>query len=132
MIQGDKLTMRYLYKALANNKSCVVRLRESYGTPRYSQGFEELLVRHFFGDSRGGVFVDVGANHYRRNSTTYYLERHLGWCGLAIDALSRFKGGYIRYRPRTRFVPAFVSDRCGRQVSFYVDLMSSSGVPDKC
>lgn len=31
-----------------------------------------------FQDKRNGTFVDVGANHYRINSTTYYLEEQLG------------------------------------------------------
>jgi hypothetical protein len=29
----------------------------------------------------------VGAAHPVRNSTSYYLEKHLGWTGIAIDAL---------------------------------------------
>ena len=54
------------------------------GEKLYSQHDEELLIRHFFGDRRGGFFLDVGAGHYRRNSTTYYLEKHLGWSGVAV------------------------------------------------
>jgi hypothetical protein len=32
-------------------------------------------------DRREGVFVDIGANHYRDASKTYYLETRLGWSG---------------------------------------------------
>ena len=44
-----------------------------YGPNRYSQFAEEWIIRDFFKDRRGGVFVDVGANHYKNDSTTFYL-----------------------------------------------------------
>jgi FkbM family methyltransferase len=87
--------------------------KAKYGT-RVSQYGEEWLIRDFFGDRRGGVFVDVGANHYRKDSTTYTLETVLGWSGLAIDPQPQFAADYARYRPRTRYVQAFVSDTSGQ------------------
>lgn len=48
------------------------------GKKLYSQYDEELIIRDFFNDRRGGVFVDVGCYHYKDISTTYYLEKHLG------------------------------------------------------
>ncbi len=44
----------------------------------YSHGKEELIIRDFFQDRRGGVFLDVGFAFPKKNSTTYYLEKHLG------------------------------------------------------
>src|SRR5688572_30099919 len=52
---------------------------EKYGPSRNSQFGEEWLIRDFFQDKRGGIFVDVGANHHQSLSTTYYLEVALGW-----------------------------------------------------
>ena len=69
----------------------------------YSFGNEELIIRDFFNDRRDGVFLDVGAFHYKMVSSTYYLEEHLGWSGIAVDALAEFAIGYIQHRPRTRF-----------------------------
>jgi len=91
-----------------------------YGT-KMSQGPEEWLIRDFFQDRRGGFFVDVGANHYRDNSNTYFLEATLGWSGLAIDPQARFADGYRQHRPRTTFLPVFVSDRPG-EIDFHVPL----------
>jgi hypothetical protein len=54
-------------------------LAAAYGPDRYSQFAEEWIIRDFFQDKRGGTFVDVGANHYRDSSTTYYLEKNLEW-----------------------------------------------------
>lgn len=91
-----------------------------YGSSSYSQYGEEWLIRDFFRDQRGGFFVDVGSYDYKRYSNTYYLEQVLGWSGVAIDAQQEFGPDYIKYRPRTRFFAAFVSDRSGAVESLFV------------
>lgn len=105
-------------------------LQEAYGPRLYSQGEEETLIRAFFRDRRQGFFLDVGASDYEKDSTTYYLERHLGWRGIAIDALEDFRAGYERFRPRTKFFAFFVTNRAGMKQDFYVyarDTRISSG-----
>ena len=81
-----------------------------YGPNRYSQFAEEWIIRDFFKDRRNGVFVDVGANHYKKDSTTFYLEEQLGWSGLAVEPLAQFEAEYKQFRPKTTFLPFFVSD----------------------
>lgn len=88
------------------------RLTSKYGAEKFSAGLEEYLVRDFFKDRRGGVFVDVGASDARQGSNTYRLERDLGWSGLAVDADAAVTATY-RVRPRTRFVLAFVAAEDG-------------------
>ena len=95
-------------------------LAAAYGPDRYSQFAEEWIIRDFFQDRRGGVFVDVGANHYRDASTTYYLEKNLGWSGLAIEPLAQFEADYKTHRPKTRFLPFFVSDVSDDVAKLYV------------
>lgn len=95
-------------------------LVKKYGEKYYSQGDEELIIRDFFKDRRGGFFVDVGASHYEDNSTTYYLDRNLGWFGLAIDAIPEYEEGYTAYRRRTQFFSFFVSDRSDERVKFHI------------
>ena len=108
----------------------VAWLREKYGPHRYSQFEEEWIIRDFFKDRPGGFFVDVGANHYRDYSNTYYLEKTLGWSGIAIDANADFGPDYARHRPRTRFFAYFVSDTSGLNAQLHVlsenPLVSSS------
>jgi hypothetical protein len=96
-----------------------VPLREEYGPQHNSRGIEEWVIRDYFRDRRGGVFLDVGANHYQNESNTYFLETHLGWSGVAIDALEEFAAGYAAHRPRTRFFALFVSDVVGSRVDGY-------------
>jgi FkbM family methyltransferase len=81
------------------------------GTKLYSQLNEELIIRHFFNDRKNGFFVDVGCYHWKIHSTTYYLEKHLGWSGMGIDALPQLAQGYAEHRPRTSFFNYIVTDR---------------------
>ena len=93
---------------------------EGYGPNRYSQFAEEWIIRDFFKDRRDGVFVDVGANHYKKDSTTFYLEEKLGWSGLAVEPLAQFEAEYKQFRPKTKFLPFFVSDVSDERAKFYV------------
>jgi hypothetical protein len=90
------------------------------GEKLYSQFDEELVIRHFFNDRRGGFFVDVGSYHWRDGSNTYYLEEHLGWSGIAVDALEEFGRGYEENRPLTRFFSYIVTDHSGTTETLYV------------
>jgi FkbM family methyltransferase len=105
-------------------------LEQRYGPARNSRFGEEWIVRDFFKDKRGGVFVDVGANHYQRESNTYYLDVELGWSGIAIEPQTKFAADYKTYRPRTTFVPLFVSDTSNREAVLQVpknnDLIASA------
>ncbi len=97
------------------------RLESKWGHPRYSWQYEELFVRDFFQDRREGFFVDVGAYDYRKYSNTYYLEKHLNWHGLAIDAQEEFGAGFRQHRPQTKFFVYFVTDETGGMADFFVD-----------
>ena len=106
-------------------------LHARFGDALYSQDDEETLIRAFFDDRRNGVFVDVGAGDPVKNSTTYYLEKHLGWHGIAVDALAEYAADYARLRPSTRFFSYFVEDTSGGTRDFYAspekDFSSGTG-----
>jgi FkbM family methyltransferase len=95
------------------------QLQQRYGT-RHSRNAEEWVIRDFFQDKRGGVFLDVGAADAREWNNTYFLETNLGWSGIAIDAQPEFAASYARLRPRTRFFAVFVSDASDAVADFYV------------
>lgn len=94
--------------------------RQTYGPARVSEHGEEWIVRDFFHDRRNGFFVDVGAYEYKTFSNTYYLDRNLDWSGIAIDAQDEFAADYEKFRPRTKFISVFVSDRGDQTESFFV------------
>jgi FkbM family methyltransferase len=93
---------------------------KKYGPERNSQFEEEWLIRDFFGDRRGGFFVDVGANDYKLYSNTYYLDTVLGWSGIAVEPQRNFESGYTSNRARTRFRPFFVSNESNQQAKIYI------------
>jgi len=94
-------------------------LQQKYGPARNSEHEEEWIIRDFFHDKRDGVFVDVGANDYKFLSNTYYLETVLGWSGLAIEPQASFEDGYRKNRPRSRFLPFFISDVSNEEATMY-------------
>jgi FkbM family methyltransferase len=104
---------------LIRSREELAALAERYGPAHYSRYVEEWLVRDFFQDRRSGVFLDVGAHHYKDESNTYFLETALDWSGLAIDAIPEFGADYATHRPRTTFVAMFASDRDGQVATLY-------------
>ena len=125
---GTHRTEKRLHPFLSRDIAELQPLADRYGPARNSRYAEEWIIRDFFQDQRGGVFVDVGANHYRRESNTYYLETQRGWSGLAIEPQAKFAADYASHRPRTTFVPLFVSDVSNREAVLYVpadDLVAS-------
>jgi FkbM family methyltransferase len=85
----------------------------------YSHGLEELVIRHFFKDKRDGVYLDVGCWHPIQDSNTYYLEEHLGWSGIGVDALPDMARKWKRNRPHGKFVNYIVTDHGGTTESFF-------------
>ena len=85
----------------------------------YSQFNEEVIIRHFFGDRRDGFYLDVGCASAVESSTTYYLEEHLGWTGIGIDALDGYKASWDEKRPKSKFVSYAISDHTGDTITFY-------------
>ena len=91
-----------------------------YGPDHQSEDAEEWFIRDFFADRRGGFFVDVGANDPRKFSKTWYLEKRLGWSGIAVEPLAQFAAAYRTERPQTRFRSFFVSDTSDAAARLYV------------
>jgi FkbM family methyltransferase len=57
-----------------------------------------------------GFFVEVGCNHPRFNSNTWYLEKYYNYTGLSIDILD-YTNLYASERPRTKFINCAVDNR---------------------
>lgn len=89
------------------------------GESVYGQEKQELIIRHFFRDRKGGYFVDVGCWLPKQASTTYYLEHHLGWSGLAVDASEKYGAAWKLERPKSAFYAYAVTDKSGETITFY-------------
>ncbi|MFQ5418340.1 MAG: FkbM family methyltransferase [Myxococcota bacterium] len=89
------------------------------GTSLYAREKEEPIIRHFFKGRRDGFLVDIGCFDWRDTSTTLYLEKHLGWSGIAVDAQEAFSLGWQQHRPRSKFFAYAITDESGETVTFY-------------
>jgi len=86
---------------------------------RYSLFDEELIIRDFFQDRRGGTFIDVGCAWPTDANNTYYLEKHLDWRGIGIDALAEYGPAWEQARPSSHFFSFLVTDHSGTEESFF-------------
>ena len=94
-------------------------LLEAGEPPRYSQSNEEVIIRDFFQDERDGFFVDIGCAWPVRNSTTYYLEKHLGWSGIGVDAVAAYGPRWLDKRPNAKFLHYAITNRSGGTIRFF-------------
>ncbi len=85
----------------------------------YSQHSEELIIRDYFQDLRGGVFLDVGCAWPIKYSNTYFLETKLGWSGIGVDALPEYAAEWKQDRPRSRFFQYLVTDHVAADQKFF-------------
>ena len=58
-----------------------------------------MISRHVFEGRWQGFYVDVGVDHPRRYSNTYFFYK-LGWRGVNIDAMPGSMNLFARIRPR--------------------------------
>jgi FkbM family methyltransferase len=86
----------------------------------YSLFDEELIIRDFFQDRTEGFFLDVGCAWPMRASNTFYLEKHLGWKGIGIDALAGYAPGWKKERPNSRFFSYLVTDQSNLKQTFFM------------
>jgi len=85
----------------------------------YSLVSEELIIRDFFQDRKGGFFLDVGCAWAVDYSNTYYLEKHLGWTGIGVDALIDYAEEWATVRPTSKFRNYLVTDVSGGEGTFF-------------
>lgn len=70
-----------------------------YSSTSYSQEGEDMILRRFVDESRGGFYVDIGAHHPYRFSNTYFLHQK-GWQGINVDPLPGAMELFKKCRPK--------------------------------
>ena len=76
-------------------KACIVTTsfigRPAHHLPlriQNDEATEKKLIREYFGNMRGGLFVEVGANDPTSpESQSFHLESQLGWSGLLVESI---------------------------------------------
>lgn len=86
------------------------RLLNRHAKISYAQSADDLMAAYFLRDYEGPkVYVDVGCNHPRRLSNTYWFYLR-GWAGVAIDGNPCVVQRFRMMRPRDTVVHALVSN----------------------
>lgn len=89
------------------------------GRSYYSRKKEELIIRSILQDRKKGFFLDVGCAGPFLNSNTFFLEWHLGWTGIAVDANPQNRKRWEKYRTKSKLLTFLVTDHSGAIGKFY-------------
>jgi FkbM family methyltransferase len=93
----------------------------------YSQaGQDAWVIQQVFDYKIGGYFVDIGAFDGIDLSNTYWLERHLGWDGLCIEA-NPITFGQLQKNRKCKMANFCVGTSLGGSVEFVTNLGPHSG-----
>jgi len=89
-----------------------LRIIDHDSNPAYSQEGEDLILHAYLFKKNNGFYIDIGANHPKKFSSTYlfYLK---GWQGISIDPWPEAKKLFARYRPFDVFVNCGVANADG-------------------
>ncbi|XP_071514184.1 protein Star-like [Panulirus ornatus] len=79
----------------------------------FGWGFYHHYIRHFFGNQRGGFFLEAGALDGEFLSNSLWLELNLGWSGLLIEA-DRNNFRHLLWKRRR----AWISNTCVAKESY--------------
>ena len=105
--------IHFFMKKLAGIRDNIIFYNKSY-----SQEGEDLVLARFFGNKKNGFYVDVGANHPKRYSNTYYFYKR-GWSGINIDPLPGSKKLFDKCRKRDINLNIGLSDK-SRKMKYYM------------
>ena len=94
-----------------------------YGKKRgsFTDGFRSDYGQDFIMDTfarkikENKFFLDIGCNHPENISNSYYLEKSLGFKGIAIDAINTYENLFKLIRPETKFLNFLISNKDGSE-----------------
>jgi len=71
---------------LLSNEDNQTNIDQVYSRKSWSQYGQDLWVDTYFGQKRGGIFVEVGGYDGETHSNTLLLEKERGWNGILVEA----------------------------------------------
>lgn len=93
----------------------------------YGQIGQDKFVVDVLRGKRNGTFLDVGCHEARNLSNTWYLEKELGWRGIAIDCDPAWMGQWATERPGSVFV---LGDACAMNYAALLEAQHIAGPLD--
>lgn len=114
----EHILKTYPKKYIIQAKDIISNIIDVYHLKSYSQEGEDMILRRIFEKQNTGFYVDVGANHPRRFSNTYFFYRK-GWSGINIDATPGSMKKFNYYRSRDINVEAAIAKE-KKEMTFYL------------
>ena len=87
------------------------------------QVYQDKFIASVLNNKTDGYFLELGANHYKKLSNTYSLEKHLNWKGIMVDCVESFLPFY--QLTRTNSIPV-IND--ATQIN-YLELLNQNNFP---
>lgn len=100
---------------LKNDTSTV----DQYSIESYSQEGEDLVLKEYFSNKQGGIYVDIGAHHPQRFSNTYFFYKNYSWHGINVEPSFGSKRIFDKARPRDINLEVGISNNDGEQ-EYYI------------
>lgn len=79
----------------------------------YAQNREDIFLEYFFRDTKGGFYVDVGANDPIEDSVTKIFYDN-GWSGINVEPIKRLHDALELARPRDTNLNIGISSKPGK------------------
>ena len=115
---------QYTFSALKPRFARSLTSKEGY-RGQFSQ--DKWIAETIFPALRGGIFVDFGAHDGVSLSNTYFLEKELGWSGIAIEPIPHVFEELKKNR-NCQLINACIAARSGKakfyQISGYAEMLS--------
>lgn len=130
MLENAQLTIEKYRNAAAKEMDCaVMAAQQADDFNKYAQTGEDSIVRFIFGmlgyGAKEVTYLDIGANHARELSNTYYFYQK-GASGVLVEADPNLIPELQIFRRRDVILNRCISDVSDETVDFYV--MSNDGL----
>jgi len=68
--------------------------KNKYNLKSYSGQGQDNIVYDLLEKKENGIFLDIGANHFKNSNNTYGLETQLNWTGTLVEINESYKSLY--------------------------------------
>jgi len=123
LVGGNERLWRQAYKTLG-----LIAPSRSFATSSFAQYGEDIVAAIYLPEAMGS-YVDIGAAHPIRHSSTYSFYKR-GWSGVLVDPIGRNTEMAKARRRRDRVVQAAIADEPGT-LHFYEIWPSNCSTTDK-
>jgi|GEM_PF-253966 len=123
----DEIACQLIEAGIKNVKSFSVNVDfknndnsvDEYSNESYSQEGEDMILKEYFLNKQGGIYVDIGAHHPKRFSNTYFFYKNYFWHGINVEPSFGSKKIFDMERPKDINLEVGISS-CDGEQDYYI------------